>query len=414
MFVHDVGLQLAQLRPEILEAIIGRRRAGIGDEQDFGMFFLERFGEARVTLNVLLAPLFISHAEHFQVERFRMPHRGPPGAPGAGSRAVGKLDQVQRVLDIRLKLVQRRQFAGVELAGHAAIQNRQRLRADVLAQLEELEKAQAKRLEIIRRRPVQKFIVPAVDEQLAIFDRTDGILPLVTPVQHAAFDDAAAGEPQEAGLQVREHLHHVRAQAAGAVLPRFFGEEGHHGEVNRAFAFQEERQPGVGVGIFGVQRRRAFFPIRGKSPQRHRVQQTAVGTAELHEQDWRTGHSANVRGEMIRFALANSHATKTLIGNSKRRRPFRPNAHIMGIGWSKRAVITNGYFPPRKTGADFGPAHQGLGKLERAVLDQLGAKPAVSAKVDVLEENSPHRGIDVRSQFIRPNFYGRHIVGVRS
>ena len=86
----------------------------------------------------------------------------------------------------------------------------------------------------------------------------------------------------------------------------------------------------------------------------------------------------------------------------------------MGIGWSKRAVIANGYFPPRKTGADFGPAHQGIGKLERAVLDQLGVKPAVGAKVDVLEENPPHRGIDLRARLVRLNFYGRHIVGVRS
>ena len=75
------------------------------------------------------------------------------------------------------------QLAGVELAGHAAVEDRQRLGADVLAQLEELEEAQAERLEVIRRGPVLELVVPAVDDQLAFCDRADGVLPLVTRVR---------------------------------------------------------------------------------------------------------------------------------------------------------------------------------------------------------------------------------------
>ena len=64
-------------------------------------------------------------------------------APQGVGRAVGEFDEVQRVLDVRAEFRERAQFAGIELAGHAAIQNGQRLGADVLAQLEILEEAEA-------------------------------------------------------------------------------------------------------------------------------------------------------------------------------------------------------------------------------------------------------------------------------
>ena len=100
-------------------------------------------------------------------------------APDGIRRAVGKLDQIQRVLDERVKPVERTEFSGVELAGHAAVQDRQRLRADVFAHLEEFKEAEAERLEIIRRGAMEKFVVPAVDEQLALLHRADGVFPLI-------------------------------------------------------------------------------------------------------------------------------------------------------------------------------------------------------------------------------------------
>ncbi len=83
-----------------------------------------------------------------------MPHRGAPGAPRTVRRAVGKFNEIQRVLDERLKLVQRAEFSGIELAGHAAIEDRQRFASDVLAKLEKLEETEAERLEIIGREPI--------------------------------------------------------------------------------------------------------------------------------------------------------------------------------------------------------------------------------------------------------------------
>src|SRR5664280_2645941 len=140
-------------------------RPGGGNELDFGMLFLDRLCEFCVAVNVLLSPLFIADAHHFQVERSGMSERRALRAPSGVRRAVGKFNQVQRVLNVRPKFVERTKFAGVELAGHAAVDDGQRFGADVLAQLEKLKEAEAERLVVIRRRTMNKFIVPAVDEE---------------------------------------------------------------------------------------------------------------------------------------------------------------------------------------------------------------------------------------------------------
>ena len=81
-----------------------------------------------------------------------MPDRGALRAPGARRRPVGELDEIERVLDVGVELIERRQLAGVELAGHPAVEDRQRLGADVLGELEVLVEAEAERLVVVRRR----------------------------------------------------------------------------------------------------------------------------------------------------------------------------------------------------------------------------------------------------------------------
>ena len=47
------------------------------------------------------------------------------------------------------------------------------------------------------------------------------------------------------------------------------------------------------------------------------------------------------------------------------------------------------------------PTHKGLGKIKRAVLDQLGVEATVSPEVDVFKENAIHVGIDCGNGFFR-------------
>ena len=97
--------------------------------------------------------------------------------------------------------------------------------ADVLAQLKVLEEAEAKRLEVIRRGAMEEFVIPAIDQQLAFLDRAEGIFPLLTTRERAAFDDATAGKAQKSGMHVRQRLHHVSSQTTRTILPRVPGEK---------------------------------------------------------------------------------------------------------------------------------------------------------------------------------------------
>src|SRR5690349_4843855 len=130
------------LVPRIVEAITIRIGPGAGDELDVRVLGLDRLGEWLIPLEVLWAPLFIAHAEHRQVEWLGMPHRRALGAPCARRGAVGKLNEFQRVLNERFKLIDGTQLAGVELTPHAAVQDWQRLCADVFAELKVLKEPQ--------------------------------------------------------------------------------------------------------------------------------------------------------------------------------------------------------------------------------------------------------------------------------
>ena len=65
-----------------------------------------------------------------------------------------------------------------------------------------------------------EFIVPAVDDRLALCDVADRFLPAIARGEAAAFHDAASGEADESRVHVVEQLHEIFAQAVGTVLPR--------------------------------------------------------------------------------------------------------------------------------------------------------------------------------------------------
>ena len=182
-----------------------------------------------------------------------MPHRRTPGAPGAGDRAVGELDQVERVLDVGIDGVKRRQLSRVVLTRHAAVDDRQRLGAQVFRQQEVLVEAKAERLVVVRRRPVGELVVPAVDDQRALGGIADRRLPLIASVEESALDDAASGKAQEPRLHVLQQLNQVLPQPVLAALPRVLREHRHHVDVDGAGAVGSTRKrvrlPEVSVAV---------------------------------------------------------------------------------------------------------------------------------------------------------------------
>ncbi len=98
-------------------------------------------------------------------------------------RRVRKFDQIDRVLNVVIEIFERRQFTRVKLASHAAVENRQRLRADIFAQKKVFVVTQSERLVIVGRRAPVEFGVPTIDDQTAFVQISDRCLPLVTLVQ---------------------------------------------------------------------------------------------------------------------------------------------------------------------------------------------------------------------------------------
>ncbi len=123
-----------------------------------------------------------------------MPHIRPDLPPGGVGSAIGKFDEVQGVLNVRIQLVQGHELPCIELAGHAAPQDRQGFCLQVLRKLKVLEKPEAEALVVIRGQPVVEFRVPAVDKCLAVCDRAHGFFPLVPARERAALHDTAARE----------------------------------------------------------------------------------------------------------------------------------------------------------------------------------------------------------------------------
>jgi len=127
--------------------------------------------------------------------------------------------------------------------------------------LKVLVEAESKGLEIVRRGPVFKLIIPAVDQLFAIGHGTDGILPLITAGQHAAFDDAAAGKADEAGVQPGEGLNQIRPKTTGTVFPSMLWKQGYEVDIDGAQIFEDDGQAGMGVGVIGSEGGRILFPV---------------------------------------------------------------------------------------------------------------------------------------------------------
>jgi hypothetical protein len=82
-------------------------------------------------------------------------------------------------LNVFLGIAQLREFAGVELARHAAVENRQGTRANIFGELEIFIEAEPEGLEIVGRGPVVEFIIPAVDDGLTFGNVADCGLPAI-------------------------------------------------------------------------------------------------------------------------------------------------------------------------------------------------------------------------------------------
>ena len=194
-----------------------------------------------------------------------MTHLGTHLTPLRCSGAVGKLDEVEAVLDVRLQLVDGHMGAltipVLELAGHTHVEYGQRLGTDVLSQLEELEEAQAVRLEIVRIEAVGEGVLPTVLVQRTVLDGTDGVLPLIARGEVDTLNDAAAREAQQAGLGIGQGLCQILTQTVLAVLERIDGEEADVLEVDSLCAAEVDAQLCLVDGLARLHHHLILLPV---------------------------------------------------------------------------------------------------------------------------------------------------------
>src|SRR6185437_4315040 len=118
-----------------------------------------------------------------------------------------------------MDLVHGGRLTGIELTGHATIQNRKRTRANVFRQLEILVKAQTERLEVIWRWLVIELVIPAIDDGLAFGYIADCGFPAIARCETASLHNAAARKTKEPGVHVSKQLDQIPPKSVGSISP---------------------------------------------------------------------------------------------------------------------------------------------------------------------------------------------------
>ena len=266
-------------------------------------------------------------------------------------------------------------------------------------------------------------VLPAVLVDGTILDGTYRVLPLVALLEVGALDDATTWEAEYAGLQVAEGLCQVGTHAVLASFPgvlrehRDMLEVGNHNWFLLVKATQEDAECEVVGSHLGGDFGGVLLPLlaldvdAGRSSLlgfAHRVvvgkpnEQCTLATvgATCPEADAIDG--IGLGGNAEEALVLDAGALVNMTGIRK--------ADIMRIALEWAVVA---HFDLAK-GL---PAHQGLRKFERTVLDHLGIETTIGGIVDVLEEDAIHGVLDFSSWLIGLDEqfagWGRRLIATR-
>ena len=268
MLVVEIDLQFLHAGLQQVEVPTFRVGACGADELQVGVLGTEGITEllqalcehgAVAAVGFVVVPLLIADGEELQVEGFGVAHVGTYLAPLAVDGTIGELHEIEGILNIGIELVEGCMYAGLrgvgvlELTRESAADDGQGLRAEILAELEELEETEAVALEIVGIEAIVESIVPAVLVEFTVLDGTYTVLPLVAGSEVNPLDDTAARETEYAGMHVIEGLCQILAHAVLTTFPGVRGEEGdvfHVGGGDRSLvsAAQEDAEGSLSLG----------------------------------------------------------------------------------------------------------------------------------------------------------------------
>jgi len=317
VLVHEVDTEFAHLFPSVIEIIAACRRARRAADLDVGVFGADLFHEFLQAHGIQLAPLLVANADLFQVERRGVTHVGAQLSPLARHRTVGKLDEVEGVVNVGLQVFDGAVgIAGIVLvlvlAGQSHRKDGQRLGPDLLRQEEILIETETVGLVVIGIKPMREGVVPAVFVQRTVLGRAYAVLPLVSCGKVGTLYDAAAGETEDARFEVGEVLNEVGTQSVPAVA----GEQAHVIEVDRLIALEENTHQTLLHSLVGSERDRELFPLRIGHGDRLTVYWNVLVVDDF---DTDLGLLAlkivqtGIDGEVIFHALLEPHAEETAV-----------------------------------------------------------------------------------------------------
>ena len=204
MLVHQIDVEATHLRPQVLKLLTLCIRTRTAHDLDLWITSPDRLHKRGQSLGIQLSPMLVADSNVFQAERRRMPHICPQFAPAGSDRSVGKLDQIQGIIDVGLQLLYWHMLLHalvLKLAGEPAIQDGQRLRAQILTQLKIFEEAQTVRLVIVGEFLMREGVVPTVDVERTILHRPHRVFPLITGLNRRTLHDTSTGETENAWFQ---------------------------------------------------------------------------------------------------------------------------------------------------------------------------------------------------------------------
>ena len=265
MLVDQIHFQLRHLGPQVVEILTLRVRA----RRTYYLYLWipgayclhERFK----TLHIFRTPLLIAYGEIFEVERLRMSHFRSEGTPLGGYVAIGELHEVEGIIYIWLKAVDRDMGTGIIvliLTGQTYAQHGKRLGPNLLAQYEILIEAETVALVIVRIETVGEGIVPAVLVNRPVLNRADSVFPLVTSLQVSTLHDTASGETEHSGMDVGEFLRKVFSQAVLMAVVGIGGEERYMLQVDDILRLEEHyAEAPLLEGFARLELYRIFLPV---------------------------------------------------------------------------------------------------------------------------------------------------------
>ena len=240
VLVVEIHLQLLHAWLQQVEVPALRVRTSGADEFQLRIFgangigeFLQTLGKHRpkASMGLVVVPLLVTHSQVLQAEGLWMAHLCTHLTPLRIHRTIGKLHEVEGILDITVEVVESHVHTGLrgiwvlELTGQSARDHRQSLAAKVLAQLEELKETETIALEVVWIETMAEGVVPAVLVQWAVLYRTHAVLPLIARLKVGTLDDTTTGETEHTGMHVVKGLCQVAAHAVLTPLPGVGGEE---------------------------------------------------------------------------------------------------------------------------------------------------------------------------------------------